>query len=505
MSKAQDNKELQRYLTKLKQIGDSGEVNYAETKEEKEARKKKAAKDYGYFVKYYFPHYAEFPCTDFQIEEANKVLKDKTIHVIEEWARGLAKSTHFDIFVPLWLHLFHDQLKCMVLVGKNYQSAKKLLSDLQAECAANQQLKHDFGQLVKQGSWEEGNFITATGAAFYALGKGQSPRGLRNGPYRPDFIVLDDADDDEECRNPKRVDDSTEWVLRALLPAMGSDTTRFVMVNNRIAPYCILSKLASNPAFKHRKVNALDENGNPAWAAKYSKEFYDDKRKKLGIPFFQTEYMNDPQIGGKVFMTEYFHFKKLPRLNQYQRIVAYWDIAYSEAKTADYNAIPIVGLYNQEKHVINAFCRQCSMPVAIQWMYNLQNSLPKTVIVEWYAESQFWNNAVELELQKMAKANGYRLSVIFLDRPGRGTNKYSRMMQMLPDFINGDVFFNQELEHNPDMQTGVRQIKAVEPGSSSHDDFPDALEGALNKLNFNLVNNDAVPIFGRNAPLKRIY
>ena len=391
----------------------------------------------------------------------------------------------------------------MLLVGKNYYSAKRLLSDVQAEFEANPQLQHDFGKLVQQGSWEDGNFITATGAAFYALGKGQSPRGMRNGPHRPDYIVLDDADDDEEARNPRRIDDSVNWVYRALLPAMGSEITRFVMVNNRIAPYCILSNLASNPIFKHRRVNAVDSNGNPAWS-KYSKEFY-ERVKKRNLAAWLTEYMNDPQIEGKIFVNEYFQFRPALRLNQYSRIVAYWDIAYSESKSADFNCIPIVGLHGREKHVLKVYCRQSKMEGALRWMSEIQKNLPSTVIIEWYAESQFWSDAVEMAIQKVAVEVGFRLPIIFIDRPGRQTNKYSRIIQMLPDFQNGDVYFNKNEEFNLDMQETIKQIKAIEPGYSGHDDAPDALEGAINKLNPSIISAGTEPVVGYNEMKKRVY
>jgi hypothetical protein len=500
-----DKKLLERYLNKLKLISENGKVNYTETEKDKDLRRERAKKDYKFFVEYYFPHYADCETADFQIEEANRLLKDKQIKLIEEWARGLAKSTHFDIFIPIWLHLFHDQLKCMLLVGKNQQSANRLLSDLQAEFTANEQIKHDFGSLVQQGSWEEGNFITKSGAAFYALGKGQSPRGLKNGPNRPDYIVLDDIDDDEECRNPRRVDQTVDWVLRALIPAMGSEITRFVMVNNRIAKHTVLTNLAANKEFKHRVVKALEKNGDPSWPAKYSKEFYNQLILVIGWAAWSTEYMNEPVTEGKIFINDYIQYKPILKLNQYSRIVSYWDVAYSESKTADCNAVVLAGLYGVEKHIIKSYCRNSTMEAALRWMYGLNNNLPKSVIVEWYAESQFWNTAVDLAMQTVAKEFGYRLPIIFTEKPGKGANKYSRIVQMLPTFQRSEVYFNENELYNTDMQRGIEQLKSIEPGYKTHDDFPDALEGATDKLEMSRRVADSTPIIGMRQKSKRIY
>jgi phage terminase large subunit-like protein len=500
---AEDKRELERYLSLLKKIENNSSVDYEETSEDKKSRIKRASKDYAFFVQYYFPHYAQYECADFHIEAANKIKSKKDIKAILEWFRGAAKSTHADVFIPTWLHLFHNELSCMILVGKNEKSAKRLLSDVQAEFEANEQLKHDFGNLVQSGSWEEGNFITTTGCAFYSLGKGQSPRGLRNGPKRPDLIVVDDIDDDEECRNPRRVDETVNWILRALIPAMGSEITRFVMVNNRIANYSVLAKLASNTNFYHIKVNALDKSGHPTWFQKYSKEFYDNLIKVIGWFAFETEYMNNPQVEGKIFASKYIQWQPILKLNKYDRIVAHWDVAYSESKTADTNAVAIVGKYEEQKHVLKTFCTQCKMEDALRFMYNVNNRLPKGIEIEWYCESQFWNDAVELTMQGVAREYGYRLPITFTDRPTE--NKFSRIVKMVPDFQRSEIYFNETEKHNTHMQTGIGQLSSIEIGYKTKDDFPDALEGCVSMLNAERVMDDSLPVLGNRNKLRQIF
>ncbi|MBK9458299.1 MAG: hypothetical protein IPN94_02395 [Sphingobacteriales bacterium] len=50
--------------------------------------------------------------------------------------------------------------------------------------------------------WTSGDILTTTGVNFVALGRGQSPRGLRNDAIRPDLIIVDDIDDDELWKMP---------------------------------------------------------------------------------------------------------------------------------------------------------------------------------------------------------------------------------------------------------------------------------------------------------------
>ena len=417
MTKKEQKAALERYLDHLENIRSCDHVDFNESAEVKAKRLKRAAADYNYYIGYYFPHYAKAACAGFHLDAANRIRRKRFISLLLKWARGLAKSTHVDIFLPIWLHLFHQDLLCMLLVGKDLAAAKVLLSDLMAEFEANPQLLADFGPLVQRGTWAKGNFRTTKGGAFYALGKGQSPRGKRNGPHRPDYVVLDDIDDDEECANPQQVDKTVRWVLRALIPAMSVERGRFLMANNLIGPYTVLSNLSENPEFEVSQVNALDADGNPSWSY-YTREFYDQKRRLMGTAAFDTEYMNDPKKEGKIFLDDHMPWAPVLRRDHYHRIIGQWDIAYSESKSADCNAIPIVGLTAAgQKHLLTGFCRQCKMEVALRWMYDYTLALPASVVVEWYCESQFWNDAVELAMQTVAREYGWRLPIISMSAP----------------------------------------------------------------------------------------
>ena len=52
----------------------------------------------------------------------------------------------------------------------------------------------------------EDQFTAQCGALFIGVGSGNAPRGARNEEVRPDTIVMDDFDTDEDCRNPDTVD-----------------------------------------------------------------------------------------------------------------------------------------------------------------------------------------------------------------------------------------------------------------------------------------------------------
>ena len=122
----------------------------------------------------------------------------------------------------------------MVLVGKSQDNANTLLADIQAELEYNQRYINDFGKQKNAGNWTDGQFVTQDDCAFFARGRGQSPRGLRYKENRPDYIVIDDLDDDELVENEARVSKMVDWVKEALFGALDGGRGRFVMVGNLI-------------------------------------------------------------------------------------------------------------------------------------------------------------------------------------------------------------------------------------------------------------------------------
>ena len=215
-------------------------VNRTETRTQQLARIERARKDYDFFVEYYFPHYCTdkdtgivIPNAKFHNKAANKLKDNKDIQAAFIWARGHAKSTHVDIMIPLWLKCQKvRELNVMVLVGKSQDAANTLLSDVQAELQYNQRYINDFGKQFSAGSWTAGEFVTADDCAFFARGRGQSPRGLRYKENRPDYIAIDDLDDDELVENEARVKNMVDWVKEALFGAFGPKGGRFVNFNS---------------------------------------------------------------------------------------------------------------------------------------------------------------------------------------------------------------------------------------------------------------------------------
>ena len=268
-TKAEIIKAQERWKQHCETVQAATAVNINETQAQRLARIRHLRTDYAAFVDYYFPHWTinpetgkATPCAPFHVSAANKILKDRNLKAAFQWHRGAAKSTNMDVFVPMWLMAQeHREINVMVLVGKSEDNAKTLLGDIQAELQYNQRYIHDFGEQYNVGTWEEGEFVTRSEVAFFARGRGQSPRGLRYRSHRPDYVVIDDLDDDELVESPARVTKLFDWVRSALFGTLDGGRGRFIMVGNLIAKNSVLAKWCDIKSVHVTKVNIYDNKG----------------------------------------------------------------------------------------------------------------------------------------------------------------------------------------------------------------------------------------------------
>lgn len=458
-----------------------------ESKAQQLKRKARAVKDYNFFVQTYFPHYCTdkstgqlIPCAGFHIKAARFILDNPQLMALFIWPRGHAKSTHMGVFIPMWLKIQpKPTIHSLVLAGKSEDSAIRLLSDLQAELQYNQLYEHDFGQQFKAGSWAVGEFTTRDGVSFHAIGRGQSPRGLRDRQNRPDYIICDDLDDDELCRNPSRVQTATEWTREALMGTFGAEGGRFMMVGNFISKCSILANIMETPGVHVSRVNVYDKDGNPAWPEYWTRDRIEKKRIQVGFRSFEKEYMNNPITLGAVFRQEDIVFgPMLPRLQQYVQLICYTDPSWKATKQADYKATMLVGKTKTgEYHVLKAFADQTSVSNMIEWYYSIEKYVDGRVPVYYYMEANMLQELLLEEVRKQGVARGHIIPIKKDSR--KKPEKFARIEAMQPLFEQHLVIFNQDEKDSPGMQVLVAQLLATERGSRMHDDAPDALESAI--------------------------
>ena len=487
-----------------------------ETPAQKNKRIARLQKDYAAFCEYYFPHFLTLRDqtsgevlrtvhnAPFHNAAALKVKNTPNLKAVFKWPRGHAKSTHFDIFLPLWL-IFQPKrlINFMVVVGKSEDSAKRLLSDIQAELEFNQRIIADFGGQKNLGHWQEGEFTSQSGVNFLACGRGQSPRGLRERESRPDYIVIDDLDDAEHCRNEKRVKELTDWVKEALFGALDVGRGRFIMVGNLISKTSVLANIAASRGVHVSEIKAVDKDGEPVWKEKWTKEEAQDYADFVGYRAWQKEMMHNPIKDGTIFRHEWIHYKKVLPLHKYEMLVCYTDPSFKSTTSNDYKASRLWGKIGNELHLIDCYVRQDTVSGMVRWLYNLFESIPENVAVRFFMEANFMQDIILDEFTTEGNIRGYQLPILPDKR--KKPEKIQRIEAISPLWERGFIYYNEALKDNPDMVVGIEQTLALERGSRVHDDAPDADEGAIWYLQRDTRQQQSKPMFGARPTSKNIW
>ena len=488
-----------------------------ETTVEKQRRIARLQQNYAAFCEYYFPHFLQLRDkttgevirtihnASFHNEAARKVKTSANLKAVFMWPRGHAKSTHMDIFLPLWLMFQPKRLiSFMVVVGKSEDAADRLLGDIQAELEYNQRIIADFGeQKPAAGNWQDGEFKTACGVKFLACGRGQSPRGLRDREARPDYIVIDDLDDDELCRNDKRVHDLTDWVKEALFGSLDVGRGRFIMVGNLISKNSVLFNIANTKGVHLSKITAVDKNGEPVWKEKWTKEEAMAYRDFVGYRAWEKEMMHNPIVDGTIFRAEWIRYKKLPKLTKYEQLVCYTDPSFKSTTSNDYKASRLWGKIGTELHLIDCYVRQDTVSGMVRWLYDLYERTRDTVSVQFFMEANFMQDVILDEFVTEGNIRGYQLPIMPDKR--KKPEKIQRIEAVSPLWERGFVFYNEALKGTPDMEVGIEQTLALERGSRVHDDAPDADEGAIWLLQRNARQESFQPVFGKRPTARNIW
>ena len=510
-TKAEIIKAQERWKKHCETVQTATAVNINETQAQRLARIRHLRTDYAAFVDYYFPHWTvnpetgkATPCAPFHVSAANKILKDRNLKAAFQWHRGAAKSTNMDVFVPMWLMAQeHREINVMVLVGKSEDNAKTLLGDIQAELQYNQRYIHDFGEQYNAGSWEEGQFVTRSEVAFFARGRGQSPRGLRYRSHRPDYVVIDDLDDDELVESPARVSKLFDWVRSALFGTLDGGRGRFIMVGNLIAKNSVLAKWCDIKSVHVTRVNIYDNKGGISWASKWTPQEVKNIEDVVGYRAFQKEYMNNPIIEGAIFRNEWIRWGKRPAWSKFSEIVLYIDPSFKGSTKNDYKAAKLWGKAGTLLYHLRAFVRQSSVAEMVRWCYDLYEwTREQGISVRWYMEANFMQDTILDEFRREGELRGYQLPITGDKR--KKPDKFQRVEAISPLWERGFVVYDETQRDDPDMLAGIDQTLAFEKGMRGHDDAPDADEGAIWMLQRDTRAKSFNPSFGRRTNAKNV-
>lgn len=269
-------------------------------------RRKLGAFDLEYFGRAYLAHYFVRPSPSFHGEldsiwregvmkgldpttDAAKINRADGCRRAIEAPRGHAKSTTFT---------FKDDLHAAVYGYKHYiiilsdssEQAEGFLTDLKTELEENAALREDFGQLEGR-VWKASVILLANGVKIEAIGSGKKIRGRRHKQWRPDLIVCDDLENDENVNTPEQRKKLRDWFYKAVSKA-GDTYTDIVYIGTLLHYDALLANVAKNPSYKTAKYRGVISFATntalwDAWEAIFT-DLGNDNRQEDAKAFFEA-------------------------------------------------------------------------------------------------------------------------------------------------------------------------------------------------------------------------
>lgn len=473
MIKAVDKKALIDWDKFVENMNRAAPVDLSETPVAKKKRIEDLESKPEEWFKYYFSNFYSAEPAKFHLRSTKRILNNPEWFEVRPWSRECSKSGRTMMEV-IYLSLTGKKHQWF-LASNSFDNAVRLLKPYKAIFENNQRIINDYGKQQGHGDWTAGEFITRKGVAFRAIGAGQSPRGAKNDEYRPDGIIVDDFDTDEDCRNPDTVMLNYDWLERALIPTRSISVPLLVIFNgNIIAEDCCIVR-AMAVADHYEIVNIRDDNGKSTWPDKNTEEYIDTALRFLSYKAIQGEYYNNPITEGKVFKEIYY--KRMLPFKSYRFLVSYCDPSYKSGRKSDFKAVVLMGKYGHEYHVLRVKCAQTTTAEMLKWHYDLMDevngAVPLYMLIEW----PWIDDPLKLEIQKHNATNTRALPLVADER--KKPEKFFRIESSLePINRNGQLFFNQAEIDSPHMKAMEAQFKALSQTSRAHDDGPDAVEGA---------------------------
>ena len=474
-------------------------------------RRRRVQHDFPFFRRTYFPHYTRGKGGQPTGDSALHLWLDTTLPAVVDAPegrkqavaapRGEAKTTFVDLFFALWC-VVTGRKRYILIIADAFEQAASFLEAVKVELESNPRLEADFQEHCGQGRiWNVGTIITAANVKLQAFGAGKRMRGLRHGPHRPDLVLLDDLENDENVRKPEQRDKLESWLLRTVLSLGPADDSMDVIYIGTILHYdSVLARTLKKPQWRGKTFRAVERMPDrldlwELWERIYkvppdgpdkARAFYVGNQEKMDAgavvswptfrplytlmckrvenrAAFDAEQQNDPLVGDAApFATVMVFWTELPSGLLY---FGACDPSLGKAgQGRDPSALLVGGLdrENMRLYEVEADIRKRHPDRIIQDLIALQR---RWSCLMWAVEAVQFQEFFADVLVREAARQGLPLPVTPLKN---NTDKLLRIESLHPYFCQGRILLN------PDSHVLIDQLRHFP--MADHDDGPDALE-----------------------------
>ena len=406
----------------------------------------------------------------------------------EEWSRILLRGTgNFAIEafresaktqIVIRANLLHaltfpqENRSYLVIICATQTTASKKLQEVSREFLASDNMKSLVSEVRdNSGLALEVHYIDGQKVRIEAYGKGAAVRGLSWGAKRPDLVIIDDPQDEEDARSETVTVNDWDWFLSDVF--FLGQSTRIFMIGNNLGERCIMEQVinfASQLNFTTRRIPILDENGNSAWPSKWPVSDIEQERlewEAVGKSdlWYRNKMCQCISPDSQKFKREYFKYYDKPPDASSLNIYTTVDLAISQKVNADYSAIVTVGV-NSAGHwfVLDVEYGRYDPTTTIDAIFSaVQKWRPLSVGIEVVAYQAALQHFLEKEMP--------RRGIFFRITPLKAEKKKEiRIDNIQPRFAVGTVWFKSGAMWLPKIEG---ELLAYPHGA--HDDVIDAL------------------------------
>ena len=360
----------------------------------------------------------------------------------------------------------------LVIICATQTTASKKLQEVSREFLASETMRGLVSEIRdNSGIALEVHYHTGAKVRIEAYGKGAAVRGLSWGSKRPDLVIIDDPQDEEDARSETVTVNDWDWFLSDVF--FLGQSTRIFMIGNNLGERCIIEQVinfSKQLNFTTRRIPILDENGESAWPAKWPVSEIEEERHNAEVLgktdiWYRNKMCQCISPDSQKFKREYFKYYEmtpdLSTLNIYTTV----DLAISQKVNADYSAIVTVGV-NSAGHwfVLDVEYGRYDPSTTIDAIFSaVQKWRPLCVGIEAVA----YQAALQHFLGKEMPRRGifFRITPLKADK-----KKEIRIDNIQPRFAVGTVWFKAGAQWLDKIQS---ELLAYPHGA--HDDVIDAL------------------------------
>jgi predicted phage terminase large subunit-like protein len=467
------------------------------------ARRQKAADDFRYFCRTYFPHYVKgeesaFHAFLFDRLPAIPAAGGGARELIAA-PRGNAKSTYVSLLYVLWVVIYKKK-RFPVILSDTLEQASVHLAAGKIELEFNRRLKQDFPDDTGAGPvWQYGEVVTRSGAKIKIGGSGKALRGFRHGAQRPDLVVCDDLENDENVQRPEQRDKLEKWLDKTVEPLGPPDGSMDLIYVNTFLHYdAVAVRKKNNPMWRATVFQAIIRWPDrmdlwQAWeevlrnqgqdeAAAFQIEHRADMeqgaevlwpgvqpllalmqiRVRIGEGAFNSEYQNSPTDGAAMLFTDIqFWVNRLPEWV----FLGVCDPSLGKSNKGGDPSAVLVGGFNRATGRLDVVEASIARRVPTLIMEHIIDFQKTYRCLRWGIESNQFQEFFRTELVRLSAERGYPVPAVPLIH---STDKDLRIQSLQPHVANGLIRLHAT-------QTTLTEMLRFYP-QHPHDDGPDALE-----------------------------